>query len=167
MEKKFASAEVLRAVQEMDEHAKRKLDNESLMLILEGQARTIAGEAGQIYRDTQHPDWGIDAEIEFKNDKGEASGKRVYLQLKSGDSFLYKRKGDDREIYYIRKERHASYWMGQAYPVMLVIRSSDGKIRWMNVTEYLKKTKGAKQIVFEGEPFTAANLSRLRDILFR
>lgn len=150
----------------MDEQASRKLDNESLELILEGQAKAIAGEAGQIYRETSRSDWGIDGEIEFKNNKGEASGKRVYLQLKSGDSYLYKRKGDDREVFYIRNPRHSKYWQSQAYPVMLVIRTSNGRIRWMNVTDYLRRQKpGTTKILFEGEPFTALNLSRLRDSL--
>jgi GTPase SAR1 family protein/uncharacterized CHY-type Zn-finger protein len=164
VERKMASPEIIEMVRLMDEQAARKLDNESLELILEGQAKAIAGEAGQIYRDTTRSDWGIDAEIEFKNERGQASGKRVYLQLKSGDSFLYKRKGDEREIFHIRKKRHAEYWQSQAYPVMLVIRTSDGRIRWMNVTDYLEaQEKGTKKIVFEGEPFTALNLSRLRD----
>jgi hypothetical protein len=49
---------------------------------------------------------------------------------------------------------------------MLVIRTSDGKIRWMNVSEYLRKAgKGTKQIVFDGEPFTALNLRKLGDRL--
>jgi len=48
---------------------------------------------------------------------------------------------------------------------MLVIRTSDGTIRWMNVTEYLQKQrrKQVKQVVFKGEPFTAQALQRLRD----
>ena len=47
---------------------------------------------------------------------------------------------------------------------MLVIRTSDGQIRWMKVTEYLKKQgKAVKQITFDGEPFTAASLWRMRD----
>jgi hypothetical protein len=49
---------------------------------------------------------------------------------------------------------------------MLVIRTSDGQIRWMNVTDYLKRQrKNTRQIVFEGEPFTALSLVRLRDRL--
>lgn len=83
IERKFASSESLAKVRAMDEEAKRKLDNESLELILEGQAKAITGEAGHIYRELSH-DHGIDAEIEFKNEKGQASGQRVYLQLKSG-----------------------------------------------------------------------------------
>jgi hypothetical protein len=45
---------------------------------------------------------------------------------------------------------------------MLVIRTSDGTIRWMNVTEYLRKQgrKQVKQIVCKGEPFTAQTFLR-------
>jgi hypothetical protein len=135
-----------------------------LELILIGHAFAIAGEAGQIFRITAEPDWGIDGEIEFKNDKGEASGKRVYLQLKHGDSYLCERKADGKKIFQIKNPRHAEYWLSQAYPVMLVIRTSGRRIRWMNVTEYLRKHgKDTKQIVFEGEPFTALSVVQLRD----
>jgi hypothetical protein len=164
IEQKFASSKALTEVRELDERARINLDNESQELILVGHAMAIAGEAGQIYRIIAEPDWGIDAEIEFKNDRGEASGRRVYLQLKSGDSYLYRRKRDEKEVFTIKKERQAEYWMAQAYPVMLVIRTSEGLIRWMNVTDYLSRhEKATKQIVFEGEPFTALNLARLRD----
>lgn len=117
----------------------------------------------QIFRPVPNSGWGIDGEIEFKENDGQASGQRVYLQLKSGDSYLESRK-DGREVFKIKKERHAEYWQAHEYPVMLVIRTSDGQIRWMNVTEYLKKQgKTVKQIVFDGEPFTAASLWRMRD----
>jgi len=166
IEEKFASDEFSRRVREMDEQAGINLDNESKELILVGHAMAIAGEAGQIYRITAQPDWGIDAEIEFKNAKAEASGKRVYLQLKSGDSYLYERQRDDAEIFTIKKKRWAEYWLSQAYPVMLVIRSSDGKIRWMNITEYLKRHGAStKQVVFEGEAFTAPNVALMRNRL--
>jgi hypothetical protein len=168
IEEKFTSDEFLLRVRELDERARINLDNESRELILMGHAFAIAGEAGQIFRPTPNSDWGIDGEIEFKNDKGQASGKRVYLQLKSGDSYLHKRRKDGKEIFTIRKARHAEYWQAHEYPVMLVIRTSDGQIRWMNVTDYLRRHgKGTKQIVFDGEPFTALNLVRLRDRLLR
>jgi hypothetical protein len=52
--------------------------------------------------------------------------------------------------------------------VMLVIRTADGLIRWMNVTEHLKKQgKVVKQIVFDGEPFTTQSVWKLRDRLVR
>ena len=59
--------------------------------------------------------------------------------------------------------RHAKYWQSQAYPVMLVIRTTDGEIRWMNITDYFKdKGPETKQIEFEGEPFSEESLRKLR-----
>jgi len=163
IEEKFASEETQAKVREMDEQARRAIDNESRELILVGHAFAIAGEAGQTFRPVANSDWGIDGEIEFKDNNGQASGQRIYLQLKSGDSYLEERK-DGREVFRIKKDRHAEYWQKHEYPVMLVIRTSDGQIRWMNVTEYLKKqSKATKQIIFDGEPFTAASLWRMRD----
>jgi len=168
IEEKFASDEFLKRVRELDEKARINLDNESRELILVGHATAIAAEAGQIFRPVAWADWGIDGEIEFKNDKSQASGRRVYVQLKSGDSYLYQRSADDKEIFTIKNPRHAKYWLDQAYPVMLVIRTSDGKIRWMNVTGYLQQyCTATKQIVFDGEPFTAPNVAKMRDrVLF-
>ena len=168
IEQKFASEEFRQRVLEMKEHARVSIDNESRELILVGHAFAIAGEAGQIFRPTANSDWGIDGEIEFKDGKGEASGKRVYLQFKSGDSYLYTRKGDGKEVFTIKNQRYAEYWQQQAYPVMLVIRTYDDQIRWMNITDYLKQRGGkARQIVFDGEPFTALSVVRLKDRLFR
>ena len=50
---------------------------------------------------------------------------------------------------------------------MLVIRTSDGTIRWMEVSDYLRREsqggkKTVKQIVFDGEPFTALTLLKYR-----
>ncbi len=170
IEQKFASKEFQERVRKLEELAKEAIDSESKELILVGHAFTIAGEAGQIYRGYTNSDHGIDGEIEFKDREGKASGKRLYLQLKSGDSYLKKRKRDGAEIFSIKKARWADYWQQQAYPVMLVIRTSDGEIRWMDVSRYLKeegrRSDGqVKQIVFEGEPFTAMTLRRWRERL--
>lgn len=153
----------------MAEGAARPLgDSESRELFLLGEAFRVAAEAGHIFRPTPNSDWGIDGEIEFKNERGEASGLRVYLQLKSGDSYLRTRKSDSKEIFALKKTRHAEYWRSQRYPVMLVIRDSLGRIRWMDVSEYLQR-RGAnvRQIEFRGEPFTAENVKRMRDRLAR
>jgi GTPase SAR1 family protein len=166
IEDKFASDEFRQKVRDMDERAEINLDNQSKELILVGQAITISAEANQIFRPLIWADWGIDGEIEFRNDKGEASGKHVYLQLKSGDSYTYTRKSDGKEIFTIKNPRHPEFWLNHPSPVMLVIRTSDGQIRWMNVTDYLKKRgKNVKQIVFEGESFSALSVIRLRDKL--
>jgi hypothetical protein len=170
IEEKFGSGRVQQQVRDLEEHAHASIDNESRELAAEAHAMFIVAEAGQIWRRIAEPDWGIDGEIEFKDYEGNASGKRLYVQLKSGDSYLRTRKQDAAEVFRIKEERWAQYWQQQAHPVMLVIRTSDGTIRWMDVSEHLRREseggkKAVKQIVFEGEPLTALNLLRRRERL--
>src|SRR5262249_39245316 len=147
LEQKFGSEESAERVRQMEAEVREKLDNESKELILVGHAYVVTAEAGQIYRGYTNSDHGIDGEIEFKNAKGQATGKRLYLQLKSGDSYLTERKRDGTEVFAIKNERWADYWQAQAYPVMLVIRTSDGRIRWMDVTHYLKEnSRGGRPV---------------------
>ncbi len=169
IEEKFASPAAEERVREMEVQAGIEIDNESRELILVGHAYTTVAQAGHIYRGYTNSDHGIDGEIEFKNAKGEASGKRLYLQLKSGDSYLYQRKSDGKEIFTVKTDRHLSYWRAQGYPVMLVVRTSDGSIRWMDVSAHLKKAGASpeKQIEFEGEPFTAFTVAKIGDRIVR
>jgi hypothetical protein len=167
IEQKFDSPAVKEQVREMQVEGQAMIDSESKDLILVGHAFSIIGEAGQIFRPTPNSDHGIDGEIEFKDDRGLASGKRLYVQLKSGDSYLKKRQSDDAEVFQIKNPRWADYWQQQAYAVMLVIRTSDGEIRWMDVSAYLKREsavgKPVNQIVFEGERFDAMSVRKWRD----
>jgi hypothetical protein len=166
METKFDSAQVEARTREIQAEIQDVLDNETRDLILLGHAYSIVAEAGQIYRSYIKSDHGIDGEIEFKDDEGRATGKRLCLQLKSGDSYLSTRQRDDAEIFEIRKARWAEYWQGQAYPVMLVIRNSQGEIRWMEVSSYLKSAGSrVKQVVFEGERFDVLSVRRWREKL--
>ena len=166
-EQKFASDEFKQRVRALRELAQIEIDNQDREQILLGHAFAIAGEAGQIFRPTSYADVGIDGEIEFRDYQGNASGERVYLQLKSGDSYLRERQHDRTEIFDIKKPRWAEYWIQQKYPVMLVIRTSDKQIRWFNATKYLQEKKAAgdwpiRQIVFEAEDFSPLNLLRMR-----
>ena len=166
IEEKFASPAVKEQVREMQSEGQAVLDNESRELILVGHAYAIVAEAGQIYRGYTNSDHGIDGEIEFKDEQGRASGQRLYVQLKSGDSYLNKRQRDGAEIFQIKNPRWVNYWQQQAYPVMLVIRTSNGEIRWMNVTAYLKREsangKAVRQVVFQGERFDVMSVQRWR-----
>jgi hypothetical protein len=167
IEKTFESAAVKEKSREMQGEAQVVLDNESRELILVGHAFSIVAEAGQIYRGYTNSDHGVDGEIEFKDSHGRASGRRLYVQLKSGDSYLKKRQSDGAEVFQIKNPRWADYWRRQAYPVMLVIRTSDGGIRWMDVSAYLERESArgtpVRQIVFDGERFDAVGVSRWRD----
>ena len=167
IEEKFDSPAVKEQSRQLEAEAQATIDNESRELILVGHAFAIVGEAGQIYRGYTNSDHGIDGEIEFKDDRGRATGKRLYVQLKSGDSYLKTRQRDGAEVFPIKKPRWADYWQQQAYTVMLAIRTSDGEIRWMDVTEYLRREstggKTVKQIIFDGERFDVMSVRRWRD----
>ncbi|MDK9699875.1 MAG: DUF4365 domain-containing protein [bacterium] len=169
IEERFSSDEFEKAVRAMEETAQITIDNQSKEMMLIGQVFDTVGQAGQIFRPTSMFDWGIDGELEFttpgKDKKGNnisiASGTRLYLQLKSGDSYLRKRK-DGTEVFDV-SERHADYWQKQRYDVMLIVRNSDGSARWMNITDALKRTKSLpKHIVFTGEPFTKESVVQYR-----
>jgi small GTP-binding protein len=156
LEEHFASPETKQRVHELQEQSAIVLDNESKERALVGEVISTVALAGQLSREFNVSDHGIDMEIEFKSDAGEATGRKVYLQLKSGDSYLRERKRDDAEVFTIKDERHARYWMAQEFPVLLVIRNSDGETRWMEVRDWLKLEsddgkKLVKQIVFAGE----------------
>jgi len=168
LEKRFADKKVQRRVQELEEQSRLVRDSESKERVLVGEVISTVALAGQICREFSVSDHGIDMEIEFKNDAGDATGKKVYLQLKSGDSHLHTRKRDGAEIFDIKKQRHAKYWMDQAFPVILVIRNSDGEIRWMEVRDWLKDAtnhgeKPVRQIVFEGQRFDVMSVRRWRE----
>ncbi|MCP4582232.1 MAG: TIR domain-containing protein [candidate division Zixibacteria bacterium] len=168
MEKLFASDETKERVRQLQEQSALVLDTESKERVLVGEVISTVALAKQISREKPVSDHGIDMEIEFKNDDGEATGQIVFLQLKSGDSHLRTRKSDGAEIFDIKKPRHAKYWMDQAFPVILIIRNSEGEIRWMEVRDWLQRAsnngkKQIKQIIFEGKRFDVMSIRRWRD----
>ena len=133
-----------------------------------GEVISTVALAGQISRELIASDLGVDIEIEFKDDANDATGQMLFLQLKSGDSYLRERKSDGAEIFTIKKERHARHWMASAFPVLLVIRNSEGEVRWMEVRDWLKRAsdngkRPVKQIVFEGERFDVMSVRRWRE----
>ena len=168
LEQCFAKPEIQQRVRDMQAESAIVLDNESKARALVGEVISTVALAAQISREFTVSDHGIDMEIEFKDDLHEATGKKLYLQLKSGNSYLRERKNDSAEIFAIKDERHARYWTEQAFPVLLVIRNSEGEVRWMRIDDYLKRefTKGkkpAKAIIFAGERFDVMSVRRWRE----
>ena len=164
---------VAREILAMDDNTNRQLDTQALEQILIGHIMAIVGEANQIFRPVTMFDYGIDGEVEFKDNDGKASGNKIYVQLKSGHSYLRTRKSDGREVFDVTNDRHLDYWINQPVVVYLVIRqkeemSGEEVIRWMNVTSYLKnrKEKQSRQIIFSGEKLDMKAVYRVRDKFF-
>jgi hypothetical protein len=173
IEQRLKSDPVARKILTMEEVATRQLDNQALEQILIGHMMATCGEANQVFRPVSMFDYGIDGEVEFRDNDGRPSGKKIYVQLKSGNSYLRTRRSDGHEVFDVKNDRHLEYWMGQPVDVYLVVRQTDertdgGTIRWMNVTRYLKNRKDKKshQIIFEGEALTMEAVWRLRDAFF-
>lgn len=179
IEEMYSSRHMARTVQVLEEKVEIELDNESKERALVGEVISAVALAGQICREKFVSDYGIDAEIEFKDDNRKATGELLFLQLKSGDSYLRQRKSDGKEIFVIKNKRHAEYWMAQKVPVMLIIRNSKGEIRWMEIKEYLiDQLKQAKKdnrqrgyineepkishIEFTGQPFDSTSILKWR-----
>lgn len=143
-------------------------DSRSSEQIVIGQMMVVCGKAGQIYRPVLMSDYGIDGEIEFK-DKIGPSGRKVYVQLKGGSSQLRRRKADGKEIFDVKNPYHLDYWVNQPVDVHLVISDAQRKMRWMNVTGYLRKRsdKHSRQIIFEGEELDVAAVLRLKAKILR
>lgn len=172
LEQCFGSPEIQRRVRELQEQANIVLSNESKERALVGEVISTVALAGQICREFTVSDKGIDMEIEFNDDNGEATQRKLYLQLKSGDSHLRDRRGDGTEIYTIRDERHERYWMESPFPVLLVIGTSDGEVRWMEMRDYLKRQsdngkRRVKHVIFQGERFDVMSVRRWRERMLR
>ncbi|MDX6382539.1 MAG: hypothetical protein QOK48_112 [Blastocatellia bacterium] len=173
IEQRLKSDPVARKILAMDATATRELDTQALEQILIGHMMAITGEANQIFRPTSMFDYGIDGEVEFKDDDGKASGRRIYIQLKSGNSYLRTRKGDGSEVFDVKNDRHLEHWISQPVDVYLVIRQTDETsggqtIRWMNVTRYLKNRgdKKSRQIIFKGDKLDRDAVWEVRDQFF-
>ena len=173
IEQRLKSDPVARKILDMDETATQQLSTQALEQILIGHMMAVCGEANQVFRPVSMFDYGIDGEVEFRDNHGQPSGKKIYVQLKSGNSYLRTRRKDGREVFDVKNDRHLEYWISQPVDVYLVVRQSDERtgeesIRWMNVTRYLKdrKDKKSRQIIFDGEALTMQAVWRLRDTFF-
>lgn len=183
LEKKFASREVRYQVELLKGESVIRLDTrrKGKLLALEVGARITSADQ-KCFEIPATEDEGLDMELEFTNDDGEGTGRRLYLQLKSGNSYLKKRRTDGAEIFTIKKQRWVQYWLQQPHPVMLVIGNfSDdddrtiGKdkleftdVRWMEITSVLRResangTKPVKQIEFKGERLDLSSVRRWRE----
>ncbi|WP_051691650.1 DUF4365 domain-containing protein [Pedobacter borealis] len=94
---------------------------------------------GYVFRETSNGDIGIDGQIEHVNDGGEATGKIVGAQIKSGNSYLVD-KGNHFAFY--PHEKHKNYWSVFPLPVILfVFYPNDGKIYFTDVRYQLNNPK--------------------------
>lgn len=175
-------AELREKMAALQENDASRLDTrrKGKLLALEVGAR-IASADQKCFEIPATEDEGIDMELEFTDDDGKGTGRRLYLQLKSGNSHLKKRK-DGTEVFAIKDPRWVEYWLKQPHPVMLVIgtfatddersigrdKLEFAEVRWMEISSVLQResqngTKPVKQIEFKGERLDMTSIRRWRD----
>ncbi len=168
MEHCFASPHIQQRVRELQKQTAIVLDHESQERAFVGDIISTVALADQISRELDVSKRGVDMEIEFRSDTGLATGRKVFLQLRTGDLCLTRRRRDGAEIFKIKRPRRAKAWMQQDFPVLLIVRNSKGTTRWMDISNYLRnKDSNGKQrvrIVFLGERFDVMSVRRWRDI---
>jgi len=188
MEERFASEETKKRVEELSVRESTNFDarRQEKLLANEVSARILSA-GHKCYETPNAMDEGVDMVVEFTDRDGLETGKRMYLQLNSGNGHLRTRISDDAEIdgaeiFTIRKPQWVKRWTSQDGPMMIVIgtfpdiegrginneKSFFEEIRWMEVGEVLRKerTGGKKkitQIIFEGTPLDAQSIGFWRD----
>lgn len=172
LERQLVSGEGEARADQASRKANEEITAASKEGVMVGEVQAIVFNADQIYRTIAEPDEGIDGEIEFRNVRQKASGLCYRVQLKSGDSHLTKLKDGTEK--FAMKTHYEELWAGKGtVPVLLIIRSSNGRIRYMNATEAILVAQKAnpgkplKQIVFSGEDFTKEAVLRLREERFK
>jgi small GTP-binding protein len=182
LERLFASEAVRREVEDLWAEDAVRLDSrrKGKLLALEVGSRVTSADQ-KCFEVPGADDEGIDMELEFTDDEGRGTGERLYLQLKSGNSHLRKRR-DGAEFFTIKKQRWVKYWLSQPHPVMLVVgtfaeevgqRASGEKldfadVRWMEISSVLRRlsqngSKPVKKIEFKAERLDLGSVRRWRE----
>lgn len=80
-------------------------------------------------------DYGIDAQVEIWED-GEFTGKLIALQIKSGESYFIRRKGED--YIFASDLKHLDYWVRQPIPVFVILHNpANGLTLWQKIDKRL------------------------------
>jgi len=172
IEEQAAPEASMRSIRKWEERARRSINNEYSRLNHAARVMAVVAEAGQIFRRVFDAERGVDAEIEFCNDDGAASGKRVYLQLDEWFSCTTEWDEDvdiEYDVFPVRMPRR-DYWERQTEPILLVVDMPFDMIDWMDISLDLSKYSQADngpvaEVVFDGTPFTPQAIRRLRDKL--
>lgn len=99
----------------------------------------ILAKLGLIFRETSNTDVGIDGQIEYVNNVGEATGRIVAVQIKSGDSYLYEAKKDTKNWTFYLDEKHMNYWEKYPIPVILLVyHPTNDTIYFIDARHYLR-----------------------------
>jgi len=92
---------------------------------------------GQIWRETPTADVGIDGQVEYVDPLGQATGRLISVQVKSGRSYLADEV--DGAFRFYPKPEHRQYWEQHPLPVILVLHDPEADVSyWADVRQQLR-----------------------------
>lgn len=98
---------------------------------------TAINSLGLIWRETSSGDVGVDGQIEYVDAQGQATGRLLSVQVKSGPSYLKNETADAFHFYPADKHRH--YWEQHPLPVILVLHDPrTSRSFWADVRQQLR-----------------------------
>ena len=105
----------------------------------------LISEMKWIFREQQVSDTGIDGQIEPCDENGNASGKLIGWQVKSGPSYF--REETDSGFIYRGDSEHLAYWLSHSLPVIVILRNDEsGNCYWQLINEktVIRTEKGGR-----------------------
>jgi WD40 repeat protein len=172
LERQFASKAGETGANLAGRKAGEEISTASMEQVMVGEVMTLVASVNQAFIPRVVRDEGTDGEIEFFAKSGKSTGLVIRVQLKSGDSHLKKLKNGTEK--FPMKNHYERYWAGPGtVPVLLIIRTSDRRLRYINATDAIraeqrsKPGRPVKQIVFKGEEFSPESILSLRDKLIK
>lgn len=122
--------------------------------------------AGGFFRELPLPDEGIDAQIEWADERGRPNGRLIAVQVKSGASY-FKNPTQGGWRYSLR-ESHLEYWGKYALPVILVLYDPDKDEAYWQVVlpEKLSRTAVGGYTIFipEAQVLDVSSLPALQQL---
>lgn len=102
---------------------------------------------GFIWRETPNSDVGIDGQIEFVDDFGQATGQIVAAQVKSGESYF--RSGNEDSWHFHPGDKHRVYWERFPLPVVLFLHSPSQGTYWVDVRRTIRSPERSRLAYIE------------------
>jgi hypothetical protein len=102
----------------------------------------FAATKGMIWRENIIKDLGIDGQIEYVTPQGQATGRLVAVQVKSGPSYFVHDHHNCWRFY--PEQKHLLYWERFPMPVILALHDqSTGQLAWADVRQDLRRPNRA------------------------
>lgn len=100
------------------------------------------------------PDYGVDALAEVVTEDDLVTGRLLGLQIKGGDSYFRRPKGEEGWTFRASSD-HLAYWLGHSLPVLVVLVDPKGHAFWQVITTRTIKEhkKGFSVLVPRSQPF--------------